>query len=94
MAELPDSPSLNWLRKQAKRRLGELRQTNPEVKLSDAQFELAREYGFSSWRALKSHVDSLTVEGRLFEAARSGDVAMLTTLRSPGGRPAAGRRRR
>jgi ankyrin repeat protein len=80
MAELPDSPSLDWLRKQAKSHLGELRQTNPEAKLSDAQFALAREYGFSSWRALKSHVDSLTVDGRLFEAARNGDLDSLTTL--------------
>jgi ankyrin repeat protein len=80
MAELPDSPSLDWLRKQAKRHLGELRQTNPEAKLSDAQFALAREYGFPSWRALKAHVDSLTVEGRLFDAARNGDLATLTTL--------------
>jgi hypothetical protein len=67
MAELPDSPNLDWLRKQAKSRLGELRLTNPEARLSDAQFALAKEYGFSSWRALKAHVDSLTVEGRLFE---------------------------
>lgn len=80
MAELPESPSLDWLRKQAKRHLGDLRQTNPEAKLADAQFALAREYGFSSWRALKAHVDSLTVEGRLFEAARNGDVATLTAM--------------
>jgi len=57
---LPDNPNLDWLRKQAKRRLAELREANPDAQLADAQFELAAQYGFSSWRALKTHVDSLT----------------------------------
>jgi ankyrin repeat protein len=35
---------------------------------------------FPSWRALKMHIDSLTVEGRLFDAARNGDVGTLTKL--------------
>jgi ankyrin repeat protein len=77
---LPDKPDLEWLRKQAKRRLDDLRKTNPAAQLTDAQFELAKEHGFSSWRALKAHIDSLTVEGRLFEAARTGDVATLRAL--------------
>ncbi len=77
---LPDSPSLDWLRKQAKRRLTALRKTNPAARLADAQFDLAKQYGFSSWRALKAHVDSLTVDGRLFDAARSGDSGALAAL--------------
>src|SRR4051812_35846377 len=77
---LPDSPSLDWLRKQAKRRLSELRKTNPDAQLAEAQFNVARQYGFSNWRALKSHVDSLTVEGKLFDAARNGDLDTLATL--------------
>ncbi|HEX6864364.1 MAG TPA: ankyrin repeat domain-containing protein, partial [Thermoanaerobaculia bacterium] len=77
---LPDSPNLDWLRKQAKRRLDALRQANPGARLAHAQLDLAREYGFSSWRALKAHVDSLTVDGRLIEAARSGDLAALAAL--------------
>ena len=77
---LPDAPDLDWLRKQAKRRLEELRREDPSAKLADAQFESARSYGFTSWRALKAHVDSLTVEGRLFAAARDGDVAAVTAL--------------
>ena len=77
---LPDSPNLDWLRKQAKRRLGELREANPAARLADAQLDLARQYGFSSWRALKAHIDSLTVEGQLFEAARKGDVDILAAL--------------
>ena len=77
---LPDAPNLDWLRKQAKRRLEELRQSNAAAQLADAQFELAKQYGFTSWRALKAHVDSLSVEGQLFEAARKGDVKTLRTL--------------
>jgi ankyrin repeat protein len=77
---LPDAPDLDWLRKQAKRRLQELRDEDPRAKLADAQFELARQYRFTSWRALKAHVDSLTIEGRLFEGARTGDVATLGAL--------------
>lgn len=80
MSELPNSPNLHWLRKQAKRRLDELRTANRSAQLADAQFALAKEYGFSSWRALKSHIDSLTIDGRLFAAAGTGDVATLAAL--------------
>ena len=77
---LPESPNLDWLRKQAKRRLDELRKSDPSVKLADAQFDLAKQYGFASWRALKQHVDSLTIDGRLFNAAGKGDLATLSML--------------
>jgi ankyrin repeat protein len=77
---LPDAPSLEWLRKRAKRRLDALRKANPTARLADAQLHLARQYGFSSWRALKAHVDSLTVDGQLFDAARKGDVGVLSAL--------------
>ena len=77
---LPDAPNLDWLRKQAKRRLEELRKQNPSAQLADAQFALAKEHGFPSWRALKAHIDSLTMEGQLFNAARDGDVAILSSL--------------
>jgi ankyrin repeat protein len=77
---LPENPNLDWLRKQAKRRLDELRVATPDAKLSDAQFDVARQYGFASWRALKAHVDGLTTDGRLFEAARNGDMATLVEL--------------
>lgn len=77
---LPDAPNLDWLRKQAKRRLDELRSANSAAKLADAQFDLAKQYGFSSWRALKSHVDSTTVDGQLFDAAQTGDVGKLSAL--------------
>jgi len=77
---LPDAPNIKWLRKQAKRRLEELRQSNADAQLSDAQFDLAKQYGFASWRALKAHIDSLALDGQLFAAARSGDVRTLTAL--------------
>ena len=77
---LPDAPNLDWLRKQAKRQLDEMRASNPDAKLADAQFALARQYGFSSWRALKAHVDALSVDGQLFDAARTGDIATLSAL--------------
>jgi ankyrin repeat protein len=77
---LPDAPSLDWLRKQAKRTLSELRKTNPTAKLADAQFDLAKQYGFSSWRALKAHIDGLTVEGQLFEAAKKSDARSFAAL--------------
>jgi ankyrin repeat protein len=79
-SSLPDAPNLDWLRKQAKRRLDELRKTNPAAKLAEAQFDLAKQYGFLSWRSLKAHVDSMTVGGRLFDAAKSGDVDKLLAL--------------
>ena len=77
---LPENPNLDWLRKQAKRRLDELRVENPSAQLADAQFELAKQYGFSSWRALKAHIDSLSIEGQLFDAADKGDVDGLKAL--------------
>jgi ankyrin repeat protein len=77
---LPENPNLDWLRKQAKRRLAELRQSNPEAKLADAQFGLAKQYGFSSWRAFKAHIDELAVAGQLFEAAKTGDTDKLAAL--------------
>ncbi len=77
---LPDAANLEWLRKEAKRHHTELRQARADATLADAQFEIAKRYGFSSWRALKAHVDALSVEGQLFAAARAGDVARLRAL--------------
>src|SRR2546429_559637 len=77
---LPDAPNIEWLRNQAKRRLAELRTTDRNAKLAAAQFDVATHYGFASWRALKAHVDSLTIDGSLFDAARKGDVEKLKAL--------------
>ena len=77
---LPDSPNLEWLRKAAKRRLDELREANPKAQLAEAQLELARRYGFPSWRALKAHIEGLSLDGQLFAAAKQGDSARLGAL--------------
>jgi ankyrin repeat protein len=77
---LPENPNLDWLRKQARRHLEKLRETDVTAQLADAQFALAKQYGFSSWRALKAHIDSRTIEGQLFGAARSGEVTVLSSL--------------
>jgi ankyrin repeat protein len=55
---LPPRPQIEWLRKTAKQALRELRAQDPAARLADAQRIVAREYGFSSWRALKLHVDA------------------------------------
>ena len=77
---LPDAPNLEWLRKQAKRRLEELQGTDPAARLADAQLAIARQYGFRSWRALKAHIDSLTIDGQLADAAKRGELSRLVAL--------------
>jgi uncharacterized glyoxalase superfamily protein PhnB len=58
-SRLPARPSLEQLRKQAKARLAALRAADPAAKLADAQYALAREYGFDSWPKLVHHVSAL-----------------------------------
>ena len=53
--DLPEKPSLEYLRKQAKHLL----RTTPHGKLADAQHTLANEYGFATWAKLKSHIVTL-----------------------------------
>ena len=54
---LPSRPSLEYLRKLAKDRLPDLRQSNPHAQLADALLAVAQDHGFSSWRALKAEID-------------------------------------
>jgi ankyrin repeat protein len=56
---LPERPSLEQLRKQAREHLATLRVTDPAVNLTAAQHALAREYGFESWPKLVHHVESM-----------------------------------
>ena len=72
LPQLPARPSLEQLRKQAKDLLRacqdgvaaaaeRIRRHRPEAtdpSLADAQFALAREYGFESWPELVHHVDA------------------------------------
>jgi len=77
---LPDRPSIEWLRKEAKRRLALMRATASDAKLADAQLAVARAYGFKSWRAMKAHIDSRSAAGPLFDALEAKDVARFTRL--------------
>jgi len=88
-AQLPARPSLVQLRKQAKERLDTLRATNADASLADAQFAVARDYGFASWPRLVHHVESVLSSARLeqFEqlandilAGYRGDVDALVRL--------------
>ena len=54
---LPLRANLEWLRKLSKEHLDALRAENPEATLAEAQLEIARNYGFASWRRLKAHVE-------------------------------------
>jgi Clp amino terminal domain, pathogenicity island component len=60
--ELPLHANIEHLRKQAKERLRELQKSDPQAKLTDAQHDIAREYGFVSWPKLRAHVESLGLQ--------------------------------
>jgi ankyrin repeat protein len=47
--------------------------------LHNAQFVLARSYGFDSWPKLKAYVDGVTVH-RLAEAVEAGDVRLVAAM--------------
>src|SRR5262245_24232064 len=70
---LPVRANLEHLRNEAKQRLRELRTQDPAARLADAQFAVARNYGFASWRRLKAALDEQN-RARAFAAAYAGDV--------------------
>jgi hypothetical protein len=57
MRILPDNPSLDFLRQEAKDVLAALRESTPDATLADAQRTLAGEYGFRAWTDLKAEVE-------------------------------------
>ena len=73
---LPDRPNLRHLKDQAK----DLLKTGAAVSITDAQFKIARLYGFTSWPKLKARVDSLEEIGQLKEAIDTNDVDRVKTL--------------
>ena len=77
---LPPRPDIDWLKKSAKQRLTELRESDPGAKLHQAQLGIAREYGFTSWRALKAHVDTLSLDGQIIAATLDGRADDLERL--------------
>ena len=75
---LPERPSLEQLRKQAKEHLDTLRTADPSVNLAAAQHALAREYGFDSWPKLVHHVESTQPQHRMLQpAALKSDRKLL-----------------
>src|SRR2546423_7010729 len=66
---LPDRPNLRHLKDQAK----DLLKTGAATSLADAQFQIARLYGFASWPKLKAHVESLGEVGELKAAIDRND---------------------
>jgi ankyrin repeat protein len=83
---LPSRPDLHWLKNRAKERLEELRRRDPSVRLADAQREVARAYGFPSWRALKARVDAMRAAAGPAEAppVEFPDAAVQAFLRAVG----------
>lgn len=81
-SRLPERASLEYLRKLAKDRLRELRSADPRVKLATALLAVARDYGFSSWRALKAEIEDRQAKNvvRFFDACVNGDVELLRGL--------------
>ncbi len=73
---LPDRPNLRHLKDQAK----DLLETGAAASIADAQFKVARLYGFSSWPKLKAHVDSFAEVGQLKQAIDTNDIDRIKTM--------------
>src|SRR5215472_11665438 len=79
---LPERPSLRHLKDQAR----DLLRAGHAESIADAQFKIARIYGFASWPKLKAHVDSLNQIGRLKRAIDTENLEQVKALmtQSPG----------
>lgn len=73
---LPERPNLRHLKDQAK----DLLKAGGAESLTDAQFHIARLYGFASWPKLKAHVDSLEEIGKLKQAIDTHNFEIVKTL--------------
>lgn len=73
---LPARPDLRHLRDQAK----DLLRRSEAESLTEAQFTIARSYGFASWPKLKAHVESLNEIGQLKEAIDANDLERVKAL--------------
>lgn len=74
--QLPERPNLRHLRDRAK----DLVRSGAATTLADAQFQVARQYGFASWPKLKQHVESLEKAGELKQAIRANDLTRVDEL--------------
>ena len=73
---LPDRPNLRHLKGQAR----DLVKAGTAESIADAQFRIARLYGFSSWPQLKAHVESLEDVGKLKQAIDENDLERVKTM--------------
>src|SRR5437016_13563910 len=73
---LPDHPSLRHLKDQAK----DLVKAGTAKSIRNAQFKIARLYGFPSWPKLKAHVESVEEVGQLKQAIDGNDIERLKTM--------------
>jgi ankyrin repeat protein len=76
--QLPARPNLRHLKDQAR----DLLRAGEAESLADAQFQIARRYGFASWPKLKFHVDWLDEVGQLKQATDTNDLERVKALMS------------
>ena len=74
--QLPEHPDLRHLKDQAK----DLLKAGQATSLANAQFQVARQYGFASWPKLKAHVESLQTAGQLKLAIDANDLDRVKEL--------------
>ncbi len=86
MRTLPDSPSLDHLRQQAKDLLQQMRVAELTATLSDAQTVVAEQYGYRTWPDLKAEVDRRCAAVRTTDASVTAAVAAAFDLGNPQGR--------
>ena len=67
---LPDRPNLRHLKDQAR----DLVKAGSAKSITEAQFKIARLYGFPSWPKLKAHLESLEEAGQLKQAIDRNDI--------------------
>ena len=73
---LPERPNLRHLKDQAK----DLLKAGAAASITEAQFTIARLYGFASWPKLKAHVDACEEVGQLKQAIDANDIERVTSL--------------
>lgn len=80
MRTLPQAPSLDFLKRQAKDLLAALREKDPAARLSDAQRTLAQLYGFRAWTELKAEVERARANPAIFDAQTASGIAKAFDL--------------
>jgi hypothetical protein len=73
---LPEHPDLRHLKDQAK----DILKAGRAMSLTDAQFQIARLYGFASWPRLKAHVESLQEFEQLKGAIDTNNLERVKAL--------------